>query len=475
MSDIAALEKPRVRVRAGSRATTEIGLSGTPVYGGFVVTNERDASLYGANRYMTYADIMINTAVVASGVRYFINLVAKASWKVVSANDTDQAKELAEFVESVIDKLNTPWPRVVRRATTFRFYGFGIHEWTAILRKDGRIGFKSLNHRPQHTIERWNTDIHGQVNGFWQGGLSQAGTADVYIPRLKTVYLVDDALSDSPEGLGVLRHLVEPNRVRKRYMQLEGRGYERDLNGIPVGKVPYTALNRAVAQGIYTRDQADGFIRALESFVTMEAKGTATGLILDSQPYETIGEAGRSVSSISQWGVELLKGGSQAHQPMAAAIERTNREMARIIGTEGLMLGGDGAGSLALSKDKSSTLLLQANSTLVDLRGGMRDIIDALWELNGFDEELKPSFATEEIQQRDAEAVTNALKNMSAAGATLDPRDSAVNDVRDLLGISQMDPKHAEEQVKEARKPVPPPVVPPQPGGGTPTPLEGTP
>lgn len=435
----------------------EAGVRGVDVYGGYIGERERNPALVGANKYEVYSDLLVNTSVVAAGVRYFVNLVAKPSWKVTPADDSDEAKRLAEIVEDIVDDIDTPWPRIIRRATSFRFYGFGVHEWTAKRTKKGYIGLQSLNPRPQHTIEQWAVTDHGQVKGFYQrSNLIGVNAAHIYIPRTKTVYLVDDALTDSPEGMGVLRHLVEPYARLTKYLQLEGRGYERDLNGIPVGKVPYAALNAAVADGVLTKTEADAFVAAMKDFVKMEATGKATGMLIDSQPFESIGDNGRSVSSIAQWGIELLKGGSQAHQPIHQAIERTNREMARILGTEGLMLGGDGAGSLALSKDKSTTLLLQANSTLVDLREGMSDdLVNAIWLLNGFPEELKPRLTSEEIQQRDAEAVSKALNDMAKAGATLQPDDPVVNDVRDMLGVSNQ-PKDLAARAVERQKEKPP-------------------
>src|SRR5688572_14756179 len=188
--------------------TREAGRSGTEVFGGYVVEKEKDHHLIGTNRYLTYSDLLVNTSVVAAGVRYFTNLVSKPTWKVKPADDTDkgpsdESKALAEFVEDVLFKqLNVPWTRIVRRATPFRFYGFGIHEWTAAKREDGRFGLKSLNPRPQHTMGRWNVDKHGDVKGFWQNTYAN-GSVEVYIPRRKTVYLVDDSLTDSPEGMGL--------------------------------------------------------------------------------------------------------------------------------------------------------------------------------------------------------------------------------------------------------------------------------
>ena len=52
---------------------------------------------------------------------------------------------------------------------------------------------------------------------------------------------------------------------------------------------------------------------------------------------------------------------------MAKSIERLNYEIARVLGVEGLLVGGSGTGSQALSRDKSSNLFLLVDSTLKEL------------------------------------------------------------------------------------------------------------
>src|SRR5690606_25420999 len=178
----------------------------------------------------------------------FANLVSRPAWKVEPARDrgpteepSDAAKAAAEFVESVLDDLDVNWTRVVRRSSMYRFNGFGIHEWTAKRRPDGLIGMASVEVRPCHTIARWDVEPTGSVLGVMQRS-PQTGE-ELWIPRKKFVYLLDDTLTDSPEGMGVLRQLVDPAERLQRYLKLEGQGYERDLRGIPVGLAPIAEIN----------------------------------------------------------------------------------------------------------------------------------------------------------------------------------------------------------------------------------------
>ena len=122
---------------------------------------------------------------------------------------------------------------------------------------------------------------------------------------------------------------------------------------------------------------------------------------------------------------------------MARAIERINLEMARVLGTEGLLLGGDGRGSLALSKDKSHNFSLIIDSTLQELADSAKqDLVAPLFELNGWDLDDMPSPKTEATRYRDVEEVTRALQDMAQAGAILAPDDPVIKEVRGLLGLS---------------------------------------
>ena len=60
-------------------------------------------------------------------------------------------------------------------------------------------------------------------------------------------------------------------------------------------------------------------------------------------------------------------------------------------------------------------------------------------KLNGWDEELRPKLKPSKIQHRTVEEITAALRDLAAAGAVLAPDDPAINEIRRLLGLSEVD------------------------------------
>ena len=417
--------------------TDTLGVPGTAVYGGYIEEreNSRDVASHDA-RHRTYADILSNTSIVAAGVRYFVNLVGKAKWAFVPASE-DVDGRYAEFAEAFLtDDPATPWHRIVRRAAMYRFYGFSVQEWTARRRNDGILTFDDIAPRAQSTIERWDVDSSGNVLGVLQR--SPQGRHEIYLPREKLLYIVDDTLNDSPAGLGLFSHLVNPARRLQRYEQLEGFGFETDLRGIPIGRVPFSELDDMERRGELSQEQRVRIEDPMRRFIEHHIRGPRLGLLLDSGVYRAENETA-APSSTRLWDIDLLKGSATSFAENAAAIERLNREIARILGVEQLLLGA-GQGSYALSQDKTHAFYLLVDGALTEIREAVdRDLLVTIWRLNGWPEEMMPGMSTEAVQYRDVQQIGATLRDMATAGAVIDPDDPVIDEVRDLMGISRQE------------------------------------
>lgn len=439
---MAAIDFIRGLFPGGSRPrlapTQTQGEAGFVNLGGFIQDNERNAKLKGSQRYVTYSDLLVNTSIVAAGCRYFLGLVEKAGWRCVPSDEEDaEAKRFAEEMQEIIDEMDTPWSKVVRRAGMYRFYGFSVQEMTARRMLDGAgIGLMEIAPRPQHTIEKWDTDEHGRVRGMTQRS-PQTGK-EIYLDRRKVLYLVDDSLSDSPEGLGLFRHLVEPAHRLRRFEVLEAFGYETDLRGIPVGRAPLSDLQQQVANGTLSKEQAEGLVAPLKTFIEKHIKNPELGLLLDSITYQTLDEKGQP-SNVPKWDLKLVTGdNANSTAAVATAIERLNREMARIMGVEHLLLGGDGKGSLALSRDKTQSFGLMVDGTLNGIgEQSSDDVVRFVAELRGWPRAKWPKMVPQPTKYRDVQQVADVLEGMAKAGAQLHPEDPAIGEVRELLGLSR--------------------------------------
>lgn len=420
------------------RPTQTVGVGATAIYGGYIVSKDKEVDLQGSRKYITFSQNLVNVAIVGAGVRYFLNLVAKASWTVTPADESEEAAQLAEFMDTILYDMKSPWARIVRRAAMYKFYGFSIQEWTAKQREDGKIGMLDIASRPQSTIERWDKENkHGDIVGMWQRN-PQTG-AEIYLPRNKVVYVVDDSLSDSPEGLGIFRHIAPEAQRLLRYYQLEGYGVETDLRGIPILRAPLALLQKLVMEKKITEAEKNAMVQVLKDFIDNHIRAPESGLLLDSIPYRTEDEKG-TPSSEKQWDVELLKGTISSLPELSKAIDRTVRSIAILLGVEHLLLGTDSKGSYALSRDKTNNFFLIVDSTLEELGESFdKDIVDVVWKLNGLNQKLKPTLTPEPIKFSDITQVTGALRDLAQSGAPLDVDDPVVDEVRELVGLSRRD------------------------------------
>jgi len=420
-----------------------VGSAGITTVGGYLVTDERMPTLTGTKRYETYRTMMADVTIIAASIRLFLNLISKSAWQVQPAKFEDgtpeheRAEEIAKLVTSMMDDHETPWSRIVRKQAMFRFLGFALQEWTFKKRPDGAIGMADVSHRPQRTINRWDVTEGGQVLGVWQ---YNTAFQEVYIPRDRLVYSVDDTLTDDPDGMGLLRNVARAAARLKSFEQLEEVGFETDLRGVPVAYGPWEELDAKVKAGTISDKDRRAYKKPMIDFVTGHIRNRKTGLLLPSETYRAMDDA-KSPSTVKKWSAELLQGQDGAFKEMGEAIHRLAQEIARVFGTEHLLLGADGSGSLALGKSKVGTFYLNATSLQYELVETFEaDWLGPLADANGWSEEETPTLAIEEIRDQDIDQITKAIVDMANAGASLSPEDAAVAEVFQMLGLTPPDP-----------------------------------
>lgn len=415
--------------------TRPVGVGGAVLHSGYLYENEKSSDLRGTRKYETLSELLTNVSIIAASVRYFLTLVAKPTWKVEPADDSPEAERIAEAFESIIYGMDgCSWSGVVKRSALHKLYGFDIQVWTAKKLDDGTVGLAHIKPRPQRTIEKWDV-IHetGEVRGAIQR--DPQDFREIYIPRDRMVYAVDDALNDTPEGLGLLRHAVDPATRLRRLKNLEAIGYETDLRGIPVLRAPLGLLDEMERNGEITAAQKAQYLSNLTTFGENHIKSTTSYVLLDSMTYESLDESA-TPSAVRKYDFELATGNGQGHEAIHNAIIREIHEIARIFGTEDLLIGSDGQGSMALAKSKTHKFRLlvdSANGENVEVYE--RDLVPPIAKLNGWPKDLWPCLKPEKTQHEDVEQIAATLRDMAIAGAPIDPTDPVVNAVRDLVGL----------------------------------------
>lgn len=415
---------------------SSVGFPGTAIIQGHINDSEKNRNLIDRKRWETFQNIISNVSVVAAGIAIYLAFLSKAKWTIIPPSDSPQDAELAEFMQDCIETMDTPWSQVIKQMALFKYFGFTIHEWTAKKVEDGRIGLLDIEPRPQFTIEQWDMDDNGKLLGVVQR--SPSTMENVYLPRSKIVYCAALVMTDDPRGLGLLRQVAETCNRLEYLMRLEHIGFETDMRGIPVIYAPLGDFKKLIIAGQMTEEQEREEYAKLEKFIKNHARAVDSGMVLPSDPYYSEGD--NAAPGEPKFRFELVSGDHYGHAEIGEAINRLQKEVARVFGVEQLLLGESSSGSLALARDKSKNFSDAVNADLEFLTQVVeKDIITPIWNLNGFPEESKPKAVAEKVEQRDIDQISAVLADMSQAGVTLMPEDEAVGEVFDNLGLTRLD------------------------------------
>ena len=427
--------------RRRAAPTSVQGAPGFSVIGGQVIYQEQSRLLQNRrSRWRTFDSILTNTSIVAAGSRFYTDLLKKSVWT-FEPSEADSSGEFAERAERMITKDPiTFWPEVVAQIGMFKFYGFSVHEWIVREDDEGYGTFDDISIRPGHSIYGWDVDERGRVRGVIQQ--DPQTHAFNYMSLDKLVYVADRAYSSSPEGLGLLRQLVEPCQRLEKYEQLEGWGHDLDLRGMPVIRTPREELKK---QG-KTEAEIEDIEWDLRDLAQNHSYNPERGVVISSAVYRTDDER-EAPSNVPKWNVELLQGQARSHAEIAAAISRINHEAARTMSVDQLLLG-EGLGSYALSRDKTQAFHLMINSALDTIRDVVEDrLVGTLWMLNGWDDALKPEIITSTVDHKDIYQLATAYRDIGMAVATLPP--SAIEQWFALAGIELDDDAILDLEVEE--------------------------
>ena len=421
--------------------TQAAGSDGELAPGGFITTFEKNPDLIGTNLQKTFINTLHQTTIVASAVRAYLGLCGSASWHAeADENGGAKGQKGADLVEyGLIDAtMPSPWQQSVEKQSYFHLGGFAIHEWTIRRRKDGRVVFAELGHRPQSTIWRWQKDDERKpLQGVEQ--LTIWGHR-YYMPRERIWYTVDNTLTDSPQGMGILRHVVGPARRLDLLTKWEAFAYEKDLRGIPIGRAPLKRLEAdAKTAGCQGDQQVKAYISSRTSFLTdilanhLKGEANNQAVFLDSAVYTTADEH-QTPSTIPQWALELLSGDSGPLDQLNKSIQRITWEIATLLQSEWLLIGMS-TGTYNLHDNKTALMAQSINRTLTRVGDtATADLARPLVAMNGLDPETcTPKLRADPIASDAIDQVTKSLMQLAQAGAPIMPDDPAVDQIRRRL------------------------------------------
>ena len=389
--------------------------------------------LRGINGVRLYREMADNSAIIGAALSVIELLVRQVEWRVEPADDSEEAKQEAEFLEGVLDDMSITFADVVSEALSMLVYGWAYFEIVYKLRKglvqdptrnskfdDGKWGWRKLEIRAQDTLSRWVFDEDGGIRGMVQ--LDQyAGSGPVFIPIEKSLLFRTKISKGNPEGRSALRSGVLTWHQLKRIEEFEGIGVERDLGGMPVMEVPAELLvPNPGPDKLALRNE-------LEKFVTQVRVDERYGGLV---PSET-----KPDGTPSGFKFKLMGGGGGRRIQTDPIVKRKESRLLMLFMSQFLMMGMDKVGSKALSTDMVD-LFATAIGTYMDQIADVlnRFGVRRLQALNGRPQELDPQIVHGDVEGPNLGELGSFLVNLATAG--IDVTDPKIR--RKLLEVGNL-------------------------------------
>lgn len=388
--------------------------------------------LRGLKGIKVYKEMANNDSTIGSILFAIKMLCRQAPWSVEPGGDSAKDKEAAEFVESCMNDMSSTWTDTISEILSFLTYGWSFHEIVYKRRNgkkrdrdlsskysDGLIGWEKLPIRSQDTLYRWEYDDNDNLVGMTQQPPPKYEL--LTIPMRKALLFRTESAKDNPEGRSILRNCYRDWYFKRRILEIEAIGIERDLAGLPVIHTPE-------GLDIWDKDDTDAqnIYATLVTMIKNVRRNEYEGLVL---PFG--------------YDFELTSTGGTRQFDTNAVIQRYNVNIAQTVMADFLMLGHEGTGSFALSADKT-TMFTTAIGTFLDIicevfnNQGIPSLIDINGShFNGITD--YPQLTHGAVGDVDITQLSTMLKDLISVGVIV-PDEGLEDYVRDVADLPERSP-----------------------------------
>ena len=428
---------PVTKAKPSSTDFMEVGSAGLHQNGG-IVADDFLRQLQGKQKYANFREMADNDPVVGGYLNGIEMIVRSVDWSVRPADENDErAVAEAEFVSGCLTDMSTTWDDTLASILTFLVYGFSYHEIVYKYRKgytndpktqskydDGRIGWRKLPIRSQDTVQKWEFDKNGGIQGMWQLDPNAPDKGLVYLPIDKCLLFRTTTKLNNPEGRSILRNAFVPWYYKRRIQEIEAIGIERDLAGMPVAYVPPQLLsNNATSE---ERSALEAIKQIVRNIKRDEQEGIVFPLAYDPD------------TKLPAYDLKLLSTGGRRQFDTNEIVTRYDQRIAMTVLADFMLLGHEGVGTQALSVSKIELFLTSLTAYLSQISETFNQYaIPRLMRLNGVNEELSPYLTYSPPKNIDLDGIAKYITALAQAGAPLFPDQDLENYLRGLAGLPE--------------------------------------
>jgi len=435
-----------VKKLSETEATQILGIAGDNTQNGNIRADDFLPELRGKRAIRKYREMRDNDSTIGAVMYAVEQILRDVDLKVQPANESDEAVNEANFVETVLEDMDHTLDDHIAEALSFLSYGFA---WFEVVYKrrngptsrsakgkskydDGRIGVRKIASRAPWTISKFDVDQKsGDVLGINQEGSGFNNTS--YIPTRKSLYYRTTAINNDPSGRSILRNAYTSYEYLNNLQNIEAIAVERELAGIPVARIPSEYLSPDATAG------QSGFVANLQQ-ILRDVKFNEQGYII--LPSDTFPDKDGSPTSNRLVDVELMSSNGKRNIDIDPIVRRYQHDIARSVLSEFLMLGGGSTGSYALSKSKTDLFLRALESyiqAIVDVLN--KQLVERLWELNGLNYDNMPRIIAGDVAPHDLRELGSYLRNLNGADINLADQPDIVNSLLQNAELPALDPE----------------------------------
>lgn len=392
-----------------------------------------------------------NDATVGAILFTIDQMLRPIPWHFLPRDESPEAQRAAEIVTRSFNSMAIPMSDTVSDILSFFVYGFSVFE--KVFRRDpqtGAILLHKLAPRAQWTIERFLTTPEGEYDGVVQSTYR----SHVTLPRSKTVLFRTASTNRQPSGSSALRNAYISYYRVSHLQEIEAVSIERELNGLPVGRLPSEYL----AADATPNQQA---IRAMMEKIVREVKRNEQGYVL--LPSDLITDEDGKPTTKYLADIQLITSNGTRDIDIGKTIIRYQQDIARSVMADFVMLGANDRGSFAMSKSKSDLFLKALHGYMDNIAQAFSSqLLPDLMTLNGLPTDLAPIPKYGMIAPVDLDELGTYIQKLALAGAPLFPDDTLEDHLRSAADLPAVP---EDRDLLPAEPSSPPPNSPSSPAG----------
>lgn len=379
--------------------------------------------LRGLRGIRKYREMRDNDPVIGATLMAIDMLIRVTKWS------WDGDAESVAKIQNIVDNMDHSMEEFVAEILSFLPYGFALFEIVGKRLDEGVLGLKRISPRPQWTIDNFEVTPQGDIKGAWQTS-NTLKTGKVFIPEGKSLLFRTVSINNDPAGRSILRNAYKSYHYVTRIQEYEAIAIERELNGIPIGRIPAEYLDPNADEN------KKAFLASMKTVLRDVKRNRQGYILLPSDRY--LDDDGR-ISNQPLVDFSLVASSGTRDIGTNEVIQRHQGDIARTVLADFLMLGGSGdRGSFAMSKSKSDMFVHAVGGYLDAIAEPInRKLVPMLWKINGWDLEKMPKLVPGSVVPVDLKELAVLIRSMTQSDIVLADDMDLENHLREAAGMPE--------------------------------------